>query len=194
MFVCAFDIRQFSLRMVLTVKTPVPIFLEACSFKFPVEPSKILDSMLSWEDSYQHATDYLVGCRQNPWPAQLEETLQKAGYCIKWVELADINKVVRIWKSLQPDARWLRGGLMSYLCPSDDQYQSSSDPSNIRVMEWICATLRDQIKELEGTLIAEGRDMCPGHLLDECPLCYTLHDDYEPEPEDYEPDREGRRS
>jgi hypothetical protein len=78
---------------------------------------------------------------------------------------------------LRPDVRWLRGGLMSYLCPSDDHYQSSDELSHIQVMEWIYATLKDRIMNLEGKLIAEGRDLCPGHLINKCPLCETVYDE-----------------
>lgn len=181
MFVCAFDIRQFSLRMVLAVKDPVPIFLEAQRFQFPIEPALVLTTLETWADFYENVPDYLVGCQRDPWPDQLIEVLHNAGYRITWVDREDIDTMITIWKSLRPDARWLRGGLMAYLCDPERDHHSSDEILRVEVLEWIYATLRQQIMELEGELFAEGRDMCPGHLINECPLCDNGYKEVGPE-------------
>jgi len=173
MFICALDIRQFSLRMILTVKAPVPIFLEAQYFQFPVEPAVILNSLQTWADFYKCAPDYLLGCRQDPWPSQLKEVLQDAGYHIEWVTGEDIDRMTKIWNSLQQDGRWLRGGLMAYFCGHSSGHSSPDEVSRITVLEWMYATLRFQLMELEGELYAEGIVLCPGHMSLKCPICET---------------------
>lgn len=172
MFVCAIDIGRFSLKMVLTIKDPMPLFLEGQCFKIPVETVRVLNQLRIWADFYREAPK-LVSSTQDAWPAHLTEALQNAGYHIKWVEHNDLQQLVKIWKSLCPDRRWLRAGLISYLYDSTDRHSLSKNISRLTVLEWMYASMRSQIMELEGELFAEGRPLCPWHITLKCPLCDT---------------------
>ncbi|TRZ48867.1 hypothetical protein D4S03_09125 [bacterium] len=177
MFVCALDMRPTSLRMVLVVKDTVLKLLEGQYFGRPVEPARVLSLLYTWEDYYREPPEFLVACRQDSWPAELEEALRAAGYRLEWIDSDCFQRVVNAWKSTQPDPRWLRGCLMSYLSgPSIPCFHENKIPRVI-MLEWFYATLRFRMMELEGELYAEGRALCPDHVSPGCPLCEGMQEE-----------------
>jgi len=156
-----------------SIKNPVPIVLEGCLFRRPVELSVIIKTLKTWETFYQAEPLFIAACPQDPWPDDLKGALQSHGYCVHWIEHTDILSLKKTWASLSPDRRWHRGGLMASMSDISASISSSANEKHIAVLEWMYAALRYQIKELEGALYAEGRELCPGHISQTCPLCDT---------------------
>lgn len=179
MCVCALDIHRSSLTMVLLVKSPVPIVLEGCSFCRPVEPPVIMKTLKTWETFYQAEPLSIVACPQDPWPDDLEGALQSNGYYVHWIEHTDILSLKKTRASLNPDRRWHRGGLMTSMSDISASISSSANEKHIAVLEWMYAALRYQIEELEAELSVEGRELCPGHISQTCPLCDTWEETFD---------------
>jgi hypothetical protein len=171
MFICGVDVRPTSLRMVLTVDGVVPMFLESRWFRQPVKLERIWDTLEEWHEFYQESVGVLVGCRQDLWPAELEESLRLAGHRLEWLDRCEIRELVKCWKSMHPDPRWLRGGLMCHLVSSPGNYPLEGDSRRLAALEWSYAALRARLVELEGELFAEGRSLCPEHISSSCPCC-----------------------
>jgi hypothetical protein len=167
----ALDIRPRLIHMVFMVCEPVPLVLEGCTFTHPVDPVVIVEALRSRESFYGTGLETIAACAQDHWPDNLEDILGRQGYGIHWVDCQALDYTVKTWQSLSPDPRWTRGGIMASLSALPGLTSCSGDTLYGAALLWLYASLREQLREMEGALFAEGISFCPYHLAPTCPLC-----------------------
>lgn len=167
----ALDIRAHLIHLVFMICEPVPLVLEGCTFLRPVDPAVIVDTLHSRESFYGTGLETIAACDQDLWPDDLKDMCNDLGYELHWVDRQALDCTVKTWQSLSPDPRWTRGGIMASLSALPGLTFCSGDTLYGAALLWLYASLREQLKELEGALFAEGISFCPSHLTPTCPLC-----------------------
>lgn len=178
MFVCGLDVGATTLGMVVTMDEPdsAPQFMEGAHFPRSVEPARVVAQLEAWQEYYGLEFDRLACSHADLIPMELLVALEERGFVMEWVDDHDLREALGVWRTLQPDPRWLRGGLVALLLSSPMSWRRPGEEPRKAAWSWAYAVARREVLEMEQWVMAEGRLLCPDHLSPECSDCLVSWD------------------
>jgi len=162
MLVCAIDVGPVWMQLVLILDERSLDFLEARRFRRNAPPGQVTRQLACWED-FHGMQLHVVGCRQDPWPRDLLQTLEDCGRPWTWVPRATVADLRGAWAYLQPDRRLLRAWMMASWKAASD----ACDPGSVcpaAVVECVRSVVENMLIEVSASqYVRADRSACSAH-------------------------------